>query len=114
MAFKPLEYTPSCEKALENISNRAVVRIKEENGINLRNEVVAYTAAHVMLEEIAAYLRAHPEEEIAIGSLIKFRTAESTSDTGEKAGNIVPVVELGEKFKLGVKNDALTEEEEDI
>jgi hypothetical protein len=111
--FIPSEYNSSCERALEEISNRTLLRLKEENKINLRKEIVAYTTTEVFLDEVAGYLRRHPDEEISISSLIKFRTAESTSETGEKAGNIVPVVELGEKFKLGVKNDALTEEEEE-
>jgi hypothetical protein len=74
--------------------------------------MVAYIVAEAFLTEIAEYLRSHPSEQVEISSLIKFMSCESTSENGEKAGNIVPMVELGEKFKLGIKNDSLTEEEE--
>ena len=111
--YTPASYTASCEKALAEISNRALQRANAEHGVFLKFDSVVYTAASCFLEECAAYLREHPDEEITISSLIKFRTVKSESETGEKAGNIVPVAELGERFKLGVKNDNATEEEEE-
>jgi hypothetical protein len=111
--FVPAEYSSSCEKALEEISSRAKVRLFEEHKVDLKFDQVVYTTAEVFLQEIAAYLRRHPNEEIEISSLLKFRTVKNESESGEKAGNIVPSVELGERFKLGVKNDEATEEDED-
>ena len=112
--YTPVAYTSSCEKALTEISNRALQQANAEHGVWLKFDSVVYTAASCFLEQCAAYLREHPDEEITIASLIKFRTTTAMSETGEKAGNIVPVAELGERFKLGVKNDNATEEEEEF
>ncbi len=111
--FVPSEYDSSCQSALEEICNATMTRLKEENKVNFRNELVVFTCVDLFLQEVARYIRRNPDEEVTIASLIKFRTARSESETGEKGGNIVPVCELGEKFKLGVKNDDLTDGEED-
>ena len=111
--FIPSEYDSGCQSALEEICNATMTRLKQENYVNFRNELVVFTCVDVFMQELARYIRNHPEEEVTIASLIKFRTSRSESENGEKGGNIVPVCELGEKFKLGVKNDDLTDGEED-
>ena len=113
MSFKPAEYPSHCEKELEVIAEAALVRLKEDHFVDLRKGEVVYTAAEVLLEEIAQYLKGHPDATIEIASLLKFSIVKNESDTGEKSGNIVPLVEIGEKFKLGVKNDDATEEDDE-
>ena len=113
MSFKANSYPSNCEKELQKICNSAKIRLKEENSLDIRSEEVAYTVTSVVLEEIATFLRANPDTVIEISSLLRFSTQKGESDSGEKGGNIVPVVEVGEKFKLGVKNDDDTEEDDE-
>jgi hypothetical protein len=111
--FVPIPYNASSEKAMDEISNRTRIRLLEENKLDLKFDEVVNTVLVTSIKEIAAYLKRNPDTEIDISSLLKFGTHSSDSETGEKAGNIVPYVEIGEVFKLGVKNDDATEEEDD-
>ena len=96
--FTPIAYTGSCEKALTEISNRALQQLQAECTIWLKFDTVVYTAVSSFTEQCAVYLREHPEEAIPVDALVKFMTVKSESETGEKAGNIVPVAEIGEEF----------------
>ena len=108
-----IKYTESCDKALEEIANHARVRIFEENKVDLKRDGIVYKCCVLFIQEIAAYLLRHPNEEIEIASLIKFRVVKTESESGDETGNISAIAELGERFKLGVKNDEATEEDED-
>ena len=111
--FRPIPYTGKSEKEMIKISTAACERVLAECNANLREHRVVYTVAHVFLEEVARFLREHPDAKLQMGSLMTFSTNVSTGDDSEKAGNIVPVIELGEQFKLGVKNDAETESDDE-
>ena len=48
---------------------------------------------------------------ILVSSLIKFRVVKKQDDEGHV--DLIPIAELGELFKLGVKNDDETENDDD-
>lgn len=103
-------------KFLEKVDSAAYERLKSnECNLDIGLPNVAYTTTIVYLEELSRQLKEEVEATgrpiaVSLGSLMTISIDNRESDTGEKAGNLVPTVELGEMFKLGIKNDASTEE----
>ena len=112
MTYSPIPYENGCEKELQKISENTLQMLRVEHGLDIKNATAAYTVTTAFLTQIAEYLHNHNNKKIEIGSLISFSTMNRESDSGEKAGNIVVVVELGEQFKLGCKDDGSTEDDE--
>ena len=110
--YTPEEYTESSAKALEDIAERARAALKKENYLDVQFGSVVYSCTVKFLETLAQYLAENPEDAIDISSLLKFSVENREDKKAEKAGNIVPVVEVGERFKLACKNDNSTEEDE--
>ena len=112
MAWIPV--MPSVDaKSHNNIADAVFIRLNENNKLNLSDPKVVYTVVYTALEEIARWLAKNPEKSLEFGSLIKFYSEKSESEDGEKAGNIVPGAECGERFKLIMKNDDATEDAEE-
>jgi hypothetical protein len=109
--FIPEEFTAGSEKILKEASTEAMTRLFHENNLDIRDPSVAYTVWVKQTEEIAKAMGRHPEEIIDTSSLLRFSVQNRPDDKGEKAGNIVPLIEPGERFKLCVKNDDATEDE---
>lgn len=112
MAFIAEEYAAGSEKALEEICERVLIRLKEEHHADLMDPKIVYTTDIVFREELAAYLGRNPGHQVELASLEKYSAVNDESDDGEKAGNIVPTHEFGERFKLNVKNDDDTEDDD--
>lgn len=104
------KYTKGNEKEVESIAKAALIHLKKANELNIVKESVAFIVAVDFIKEISDYLRDNPDESIEIGSLIKFRVVRKANEEGE---DLIPIAELGELFKLGVKNDDETEEDDD-
>ena len=114
MSYIPCEVVSESKEATQEITEKAAVIAKEECGIDLEGRSsIVYDLTEIFFRCATEYLRNHNQSIINIGNYIRLSTVEDKTDGGEKDGNIVPVVEIGEKMKLGVKNDADTEEDED-
>lgn len=111
--YMPEEYTDSSAKELDKICEDAMAVVWHENNLDVRDRTVIYTCAVRFVEAVAKYLSTHPDSEIDMSSLLKFSVGNREDDKGEKAGNIVPVVECGERIKLLIKNDDVTEGDEE-
>lgn len=103
------------KEAFDKINKAARARLSAENNLDIGEDIVGYTVALTYLEEVAHYLRNESEAtgkpvSLQMDGVLTFGTNTVESETGEKSGNLVPYVTLGELFKLGVKNDASTEE----
>jgi hypothetical protein len=109
--YIPEEFTANSEKMLKEICDNAMSRLYHENNLDIRDSSVAWTVWVKVTEEIAKTMGAHPEELIDAASLLRFSVQNRPDEKGEKAGNIVPLVEPGERFKLAVKDDEATEDE---
>lgn len=107
--FVPEELAESCSKELDAINDRTMTRLFHENNLDVADKSVVYTVATKFLEETAKYLGEHPDVIIDISSLLIMSVENRPDDSGEKAGNIVPLITVGERFKLAVKNDDATE-----
>ena len=105
------EYTKGNEKEIEAIAKQTVVHLKRANELDIVKEAVAFSVAVCFIKEISEYLRMYPNETVEIGSLIKFRVVKKKNEDGEP--EFIPIAELGELFKLGVKNDDDTEDDND-
>lgn len=105
------KYTKGNEKEIEAIAKATLIHLKKANELNIVKESVAFITTVSFIKEISDFLRENPDEQVEIGSLIKFRTI--TKKTDEDNSDIIPIAELGELFKLGVKNDDDTEDDED-
>jgi len=91
-------------------------KISNEYQLNIVQPEVASTVVLVWLEEFAKHLAAETEAngnkpvEVVLDSIMTIGTTIRESEEGEKEGNLVPFVTLGEVFKLGAKNDVSTED----
>ena len=112
--YIPELFTEESLDAWNDICSNAMSRIYHENNLDIRDKTVAWTIWYKVTEEIARRLGQHPNESIVAGSLMTFSCSmkKYADNVGEKSGNIVPKVDFGESFKLAVKNDNLTEEDE--
>ena len=111
--FMPEEYTDSSAKELNKICEAAMTAAYHENNLDVRDPSVVYTCTVRFIEALAKYLAKNPDVEIDVSSLLKFSVGNREDELGEKAGNIVPVVECGERIKLLIKNDDATEGSEE-
>jgi hypothetical protein len=109
--YIPEEFTAGSEKILKEICENAMTRLYHENNLDIRDASVGWSVWVKMTEEFAKAMGNHPEELIDAASLLRFSVQNRPDEKGEKAGNIVPLIEPGERFKLGVKNDEATEDE---
>ena len=103
-------YTKGNEKEIEAIAKQCLVHLQRSNELDIVKECVAYAVAISFIKEISEYLRLYPNDIVEIGSLIKFRVVIKTDEEGKT--EYIPIAELGELFKLGVKNDDETEEDD--
>jgi hypothetical protein len=110
--YIPEEFTEASAKELDKICDQTVTACLSENCLDLHDKTVVYTTVVRFLERCAQYIGEHPDAKIDISSLIKISAENRADKKGEKAGNIVPMIEVGEKFKLAIKDDASTEEAE--
>ena len=110
-AYIPEEYTANSEKILKEISENAMARLYHENNLDIRDATVGWSVWVKWTEELAKAMGAHPDELINAASLIRGSVQNRPDEKGEKGGNIVPLLEPGERFKLAVKNDDATEDE---
>ena len=110
--YIPEEFTEASAKELDKICDQTVTACLSENSLDLHDKTVVYTTVVRFLERCAVYISEHPDAKIDISSLIKISAENRADKKGEKAGNIVPMIEVGEKFKLAIKDDASTEEQE--
>lgn len=102
-------------EAIDRINQSTFEKLKAENNLNIGDKNVAYTVAVSFFEEVARYIKDESEATgkpvvVQLDGLCTIGTSTVESETGEKAGNLVPYISLGEFFKLGVKNDTSTEE----
>lgn len=104
-------YTKGNEKELEAICKQALIHLKRSNELNALKEAVVFKTAAVFIKEISEYLRANPGDTVEISSIIKFRVVTSEDESGNTV--FTPIAELGELFKLGVKDDDDTEEDDE-
>ena len=95
------EYPKECSKDIEKICEKAKVRLSVEHHLNLEYPDIIYQDMVTYLEEIAMYMKEHPDDVIDLGSFYKFSVSKG-----------VPQIELGERFKLACKNDDSTEEDD--
>lgn len=114
MAFIPMEYPSNSEKAHIDIAERVMVRAEEEHHVRMKDPRIVFLIDNLYREELATYLGKHPDQVIEFSSLEKYSVTKYDSEHGEKDGNITPAHEFGERFKLLVKNDDATEENEDL
>ena len=106
--FTAVRYTTGYEKVLERISSNTFIELDERRGLNLQKPEVAYTITVVFLQEIAEYLKLHPDSVVDIHDIIRFGTENRESDGGEKEGNITPWVELPMFLGEGLEELPLT------
>ena len=104
--YKEEEYPPESEKALKTISNEAMTVMMNENNVDVSDENVIYVSICRFLEGIALYLKRNKDQLIDLASLLRFKCEYNVDDN-----SYVPKIEIGERFKLAVKNDDSTEEE---
>jgi len=91
---------------LEEIANRTLIRLQEENNCDvLRAEVVIKICAYFQ-KELAVFMGQNPNVTVELASLEKY--AVSGDDT------LTPVHEFAERFKLSIKDDDETEDDEDL
>lgn len=108
-----IEMPESSKKLLMEIGDRVLVRLREEYKVDLLEPTIPYAVDVLFREELANTLGRNPNTTIEIGSIESYTTDCEDTDNGEKAANIVPSHTFGEAFKLRVKNDNDTEEDED-
>lgn len=116
-AYRPRQPLKEYREIIESISSDAMQRILVENKLDVADQSVVYTVAMAFLECAAEKLHelceANPNAKgvkIQMDSVLELGCTVVESETGEKAGNLVPYIVPGETFKLGVKNDVSTEE----
>ena len=103
--YIPEEYTENCAKQLDFICDQAFNACLNINGLDLTDKTVLYSCSIKFLEKAAKYIGIHPETVLDIGGLLEFSVENREDDKGEKAGNIVPVVKIGDKFIKIIKGD---------
>lgn len=114
------ENKPSIMRALpqgiiENVIVNTGRKLDVDNNICISNPKVIYEVAMSFLEGLAAecanQVNANEEAiEVNLDNFMTLRIENRQSDTGDKAGNLIPVLEAGPRLKLIVKNDGLTED----
>lgn len=104
--FKEEEYPDGYGKILKTICNEAMVVMMNENNVDVSDENVIYISVCRFIETLADYLKHNKDYVIDISSLLKFRLKYI-----EDQNIYVPSVDIGERFKLSVKNDDSTEDE---
>lgn len=100
--FLPPEYPESCAEELHKICEITRVKLDTDNNLSLQTHDIVYLAITAFLEEIALYLKENPDVVIDVSSFHKYSVSK-----GE------PQIEIGERFKVGCKNDDSTEEDEE-
>ena len=109
--YIPEEFTANSEKILKEVCENAMSRLFHENNLDVRDPSVPWSCWVKVTEELAKAMGKYPDELIDCASLMRCSVQNRPDEKGEKAGNIVPLIEPGERFKLGVKNDEATEDE---
>lgn len=117
MGFRPRQVQKESRDFVKAVDTATVAHLRsKEYNLNIVQPEVASTVVLVWLEEFAKQLAAETESngnkpvEVVLDSIMTLGTTIRDSEEGEKEGNLVPFVTLGEVFKLGAKNDTSTED----
>lgn len=117
MGFRPRQVQKESRDFVKAVDTATVAHLRsKEYNLNIVQPEVASTVVLVWLEEFAKHLAAETEAngnkpvEVVLDSIMTLGTTIRDSEEGEKEGNLVPFVTLGEVFKLGAKNDTSTED----
>ena len=103
--YIPEEYSESCSNQLDSICTNAYYNTLNYNGLDINDKTVLYSATIKFLEKAASYIGKNPEDVIKIANLIEISVANRADDVGEKAGNIVPVVNILPDFNAIVNGE---------
>ena len=117
MGFRPRQVQKESRDFVKAVDTATVAHLRsKEYNLNIVQPEVASTVVLVWLEEFAKHLASETEAngnkpvEVVLDSIMTLGTTIRDSEEGEKEGNLVPFVTLGEVFKLGAKNDTSTED----
>lgn len=115
--YKPLTFSDKNRKVLTEICNNAAQVLREENGIDMDESECIYTIVVEFLKSAATVLANEAKNnngkaEIEIHKFMKMGVSMRESDDAEKGGNMVPTLTPGESFKMAIKNDGFTEDED--
>jgi len=105
------------QKEINKICERAHKALISEHNINVTHAPAIATIAYRFLQQTIAYLneKKTPGEDISVNVMQLFDMGISyrENDEGEKTGNFTPYMIPGQEYKLMVKDDGETEDEEE-
>jgi len=105
------------QKEIAKICDRANKALISEHNINVTHAPAIATISYRFLQQAIAYLNEKKTagEDISINLMQLFDMGISyrENDEGEKVGNFTPFLIPGQEFKLMVKDDGVTEDEEE-
>jgi hypothetical protein len=104
------------EKEIMKIALKAQTVLTEENNISISHAEAIPSIAYVFMKEMIGYLNEHKsagtDVEINFMQLMDIGISHRENDDAEKEGNFTPFVRPGQEFKLLIKDDNATEDEE--
>jgi hypothetical protein len=104
------------EKEIGKICENTSIILEEKNRIKIPRADAIATIAYQFILETMNYLNKNKQvgkdTEINMMQLFDIGISHQTVEDGEKEGNFVPFIRPGQEFKLLVKDDSITEEDE--